>query len=64
MPPNEDKYVFNCPECGSRAFEVHGISTAEGAYVYCAKCRAEVGQLDEFMMIIETRTRDAEEGEK
>ena len=59
MPPEEDKYVLNCPECGSRTFTIHGPSTKD-AFVHCAKCEAEVGQLDEFMMIIETRKETPE----
>ena len=61
MPGSEDKFVFTCPECGSRAFEIHDLRTTEGAFVSCAECWAEVGQLDEFMMIIETPTEVLEQ---
>ena len=54
MPPEEDKYVLDCPECGSHTFTMHG-TTMEDAVVYCSECGAEAGQLDEFMMIIKTR---------
>ena len=54
MTPDEDKYVLICPECGSHAFEIRDAST-EDAFVHCVECGAEVGQLDEFMMVIETR---------
>ena len=59
MPSDEDKYVLTCPECGSHAFEIQGLRTTE-AFVHCAECWAEVGELDEFMMIIETRPETQE----
>ena len=54
MHPRKDKYVLRCPECGSRTFEIQGPTT-ENAFVHCAECGAEVGQLNEVMAVIETR---------
>ncbi len=54
MDPSEDEYLLDCPNCGSHSFAVHDTRT-EAAFVYCAACGAEVGQLDEFMMIVRTR---------
>ncbi|HEX2136036.1 MAG TPA: hypothetical protein VHG30_09060 [Microvirga sp.] len=60
MPENPDKYVLDCPECGSHTFTIRG-PTIEDAFVHCAECGAEVGQLDEFMMIVETRVERQEQ---
>jgi hypothetical protein len=52
MRRGKDKYVLQCPECGSRVFEIHG-PTMKKAVVQCASCDAEIGPLNEFMASVE-----------
>jgi DNA-directed RNA polymerase subunit RPC12/RpoP len=60
MQSNKHQPVLRCPECGSRAFEIHGPVT-DDAVIHCAECGFECGPLPEIMSLLEAKVREQEE---
>ena len=60
MHRDKDKYVLQCPECGSRVFEIHSPAR-KNAVVQCASCDATIGPLNEFMASVEARIESHEQ---
>ena len=54
MHRTKDKYVWQCPACGSRAFEIQG-PLIESGVVQCVACHAEICPVDEFLAAAEAR---------
>ena len=46
--------VLRCPECGCRAFEVHGPLTHD-AVVQCVECGTELGRVPDVIAELTSR---------
>jgi hypothetical protein len=60
MSRSNDKYLLQCPECGSRAFEIQG-PLIESGVVQCVACHAEICPVDEFLAAAEALLESAEQ---
>jgi ribosomal protein L37AE/L43A len=60
MYQRKDKYLLQCPECGSRAFEIQG-PLIESGIVQCVACHAEICPVDEFLAAAEALLESAEQ---
>ena len=54
------KYLWQCPECGSRAFDIQG-PLIESGVVQCVRCHDEIGPVDEFLAAAEALIESAEQ---
>jgi hypothetical protein len=52
MHESKDKYLWQCPECGCRAFVIQGPLIETGV-VQCVACHAEIAPVDEFLAAAE-----------